>query len=114
MLFRQRTVISHISRPKRSGNTPERVRRSRLIHQKSLEIFYGVLPVHTKISSGAVRDATYALDGLFHHESRSPNRATLHRDSVINRSRVRPDSPVGLWLRAAQIKPARANNIDDP
>lgn len=64
-------------------------------------------PFHTKVVNVGLRDSTYVLDGLLYHESDLLDRGALHRHGGLHRSRLRPDAPLGLPLRAAHPRPGR-------
>jgi hypothetical protein len=63
-------------------------------------------PFSAKVVNVGVRDSTYVLDGLLYHES-DLRIEELHRHGGLHRSRVWPDAPAGLPLRAAHPRPGR-------
>ncbi|GHK73584.1 hypothetical protein ECZU12_49950 [Escherichia coli] len=63
-------------------------------------------PFSTRVVNVGVRDSTYVLDGLLYHES--DLRIEEHyTDTAGHRSRLCPDAPARLPLRAAHPRPRR-------
>ncbi|MGC6746962.1 Tn3 family transposase [Escherichia coli] len=64
-------------------------------------------PFSTRVVNVGVRDSTYVLDGLLYHESDLRIEGALHRHGRLHRSRLCPDAPARLPLRAAHPRPRR-------